>query len=214
MTESELRVALVTAARDLYARGLLGGTSGNLSARVPGTTRLLLTPTGVPWPEVKADELALLSPDGVRVSGLAPSSESPLHLAIYAARPEIGAIVHTHSRFATVFSVLRRPIPAVHYLLAFAGRGVAVADYACYGTDALAASALEALGEHHAVLLANHGLVAVGATLHDACTVAAAVEEVAALAWHAACIGPAVTLSDPEMAEVAARLSTYGRRVE
>jgi L-fuculose-phosphate aldolase len=204
------RAEVAAVARRLAAQGLLGGTSGNVSAR--DGSGVCITGTGIPWPDVDASAVTVLDAAGARVAGPAPSSETPLHRAIYARRPDVGAIVHTHSRFATVFSVLRRPIEAVHYLLAFAGDRVRVAEYACYGTDALADAAVAAMGSDRAVLLANHGLVAVGADPSDAERVAVAVEEVASLHWHALAIGTPTVLSSAEMAEVAGRFSTYGRR--
>jgi len=207
----ELRAEVAAVARRLAAIGLLAGTSGNISARDDAGT-VCITGTGIPWHEVDGGAVSVLHVDGALLSGPVPSSETPLHRAIYARRPDVRAVVHTHSRFATVFSVLRRPIEAVHYLLAFAGERVNVADYACYGTDDLADAAVAAMGTDRAVLLANHGLVAVGATLPDAERVAAAVEEVAALHWHALAIGAPVVLSGGEMAEVARHFAHYGRR--
>lgn len=200
------------AAGRLAALGLLTGTSGNVSARDPDTGAVWITGTGIPWAQVDARAVSVLDRDGGLVAGPDPSSETPLHRAIYARRADVRAIVHTHSRFATVFSVLRRPIEAVHYLLAFAGDRVEVAEYACYGTDALADAAVTAMGAGRAVLLANHGLVAVGATLADAERVAVAVEEVAALQWHALAVGAPTVLSAAEMAEVSVRFATYGNR--
>jgi L-fuculose-phosphate aldolase len=198
--------------RRLYREGLLTGTSGNVSA-LDAKGRIWITPSGRPWKSIRSASIAKIEADGSFPESPEPSSELPLHKAIYAARSDVRGIVHTHSRFATVFSVLRREIDPVHYLLAVAGGRIRVAEYAGFGTDALATAAVAALGTDKAVLLANHGLVAVGPTLRDAERVAVAVEEVAALAWHAAMIGKPVALSAAQMAEAAERFATYGRRM-
>lgn len=209
MSRAPRRPDLAGVGRRLHAEGLLKGTSGNLSVREVDT--MWITPSGVPWPELDATDLARVRlGDGERLEGPAPSSEAPLHRRLYRLRDDIRAIVHTHSHFATVFSVLRRPIEPVHYLIAFGGRRIGVADYACYGTDALADRVAEALGDDRCVLLANHGLVAVGETLARAAAVASAVEEVAALQYHAEALGEPVHLDDAQLRTVEERLGSYG----
>ena len=142
-----------------------------------------------------------------------PSSEWRLHVQLYEARPEVQAIVHTHSRYATTLSCLRRAIPAVHYYIAVAGTStVRCADYATYGTAELGQNALKALQGAKACLLANHGLVALGDSLADAVKVAFEIENVAALYWHALQAGQPVLLDDAEIKRVAEKLKGYGQR--
>ena len=132
-----------------------------------------------------------------------PSSELPIHVALFAARPDIRAIVHTHSPFATAYSAARREIPAVHYVLAplvASGRDrLRVAPYATFGTEELARNAAATLGPDHAVLLANHGSIAVGTTLGSALGRAERVEELATLAWRAEQIGGATLLDADQL---------------
>lgn len=189
------------------------GTSGNVSLRT--NQGFLITPSGVPWHALQSSDLVDLESDGspVRARTAVPSSEWRIHCDVYARRPDVNAIVHTHSRFATVISCLRKAIPAVHYLIAYAGAPVVrCADYATYGTADLSANALAALGGAKACLLANHGLVAVGESLAEAAKVASEIENVAALYWHALQVGPPVLLDDEEIMRVAKKLKTYGQK--
>lgn len=151
--------------------------------------------------------------DGERVVGdVAPSSETPLHAAVYDAT-DAGAVVHVHSPWATTFAVFRRPVPPVHYVLALAGGTIPVTDYATYGTPELAATVVETLTEHgvRACLLANHGLVATGEDLEEAFAVARAVESTAALVGRASAIGDPVASSEGQMDAASDRFADYGQ---
>lgn len=208
----EERTAIVAACRELVAAGQVRGTSGNVSVRDPDSGLIALTPSGVPYHSMTAEEVALTDLDGVVVEGpLRPTTEAALHVAIYQARPDVHAVVHTHSPFATTFAVLGEPVPAVHYLLARAGPEVRVAPYARYGTAELAAACVAALGTAGGVLLAHHGVVAVGADLTAAMAVAEAIETTAELAWRARAIGAPRILPPEEMAGVAEDFTGYGR---
>jgi L-fuculose-phosphate aldolase len=171
-----------------------------------------VTPTGVDYRRLDRGAVPVVDLDGRAVGGgLLPSSELPLHLAVYRARPDVGAVVHTHSVFATTFAVLGEELPAVHYLLAHAGRRVRLAPYATYGTGELADACVAALGGDGAVLLANHGVVAVGPGLDRALLVADTVEQVAELCWRARCLGTPAVLPDEEMDRVARAFERYGQ---
>lgn len=192
--EADLRAEVVRHARLLTERGLAIGTSGNVSVREPdGST--WITPASMDYAAMTPDDIVVLELDGaVRAGHRRPSSETPLHLAVYAARPTVRAIVHAHSPFATTWSTLRRPLPAVHYVLALlvapGGAEVRCAEYATFGTEELARNAVLALGDDQAVLLANHGAIAVGTTsLAEAFTRAERLEEVAMLAWRGQVLG-------------------------
>jgi len=207
---AELRAAVATAALRLLEAGLVRGTAGNVSARAGGL--VAVTPTGLDYRRLDHGSIPVVDLDGRVVEGdLAPSSELPLHLAVYRARNDVGAVVHTHSTFATTFAVLGEELPAVHYLLAHAGRRVRLAPYATYGTGELAGACVAALGADGAVLLANHGVVAVGPGLDRALLVAEAVEQVAELCWRARCLGTPVVLPDKEMDRVARAFEHYGQ---
>jgi L-fuculose-phosphate aldolase len=204
------RAAVATAALRLLEAGLVRGTAGNVSAR--DGDLVAVTPTGLDYRRLDGGSVPVVDLDGRVVDGgLAPSSELPLHLAVYRARSDVGAVVHTHSTFATTFAVLGEELPAVHYLLARAGRRVRVAPYATYGTGELAGACVAALAADRAVLLANHGVVAVGPGLDGALLVAEAVEEVAELCWRARCLGTPVVLPDAEMDRVARAFERYGQ---
>ena len=204
------RAAVVRACQQLLATGLVRGTSGNVSIR--RAEAVAVSPTGVPYPELTPAAVPVLGLDGSPLDGeLAPTSELALHLAVYRARPDVAAIVHTHSMFATVFAVLGEPIPPVHYLLARAGGSVPLAPYARYDTAELAAACVRALADGPAVLLAQHGVVTVGADLATAMAAAEAVEFVAELAWRARLAGRPRILDAEQLAAAAEAFRGYGQ---
>ncbi len=209
--------ALVEAARALDAAGFMPQKSGNLS--LSHGDGFLITPSGLPYAGMAQADLVACGPDGAVRGGGRPSSEWRLHAAIYRARPDAVAVVHTHSPMATALSCARIGIPPLHYIITLAGeggrRGIPCAAHATFGTEALAEAAVAALGDGlRAVLLANHGVVALGATLAGAVALAREVENLAAqyLALRAAGIAP-VLLSGDELAAAAAMLGDYGRPV-
>jgi len=198
-----VRVEVVRVARLMRVRGLVVGTSGNVGARLDDG-RIAITPSSMEYDEMTPDDVVIVETDGSPSEGRRrPSSELPIHVALFAARPDIRAIVHTHSPFATAYSAARREIPAVHYVLAplvASGRDrLGVAPYATFGTEELARNAAATLGPDHAVLLANHGSIAVGTTLGSALGRAERVEELATLAWRAEQIGGATLLDADQL---------------
>jgi L-fuculose-phosphate aldolase len=214
VTDSGVRRAIVETVRWLMARGLYAGTSGNVSARSAGA--MLITPTGVPCDEIDAASMAVVPLAGGAAAArgpLAPSTEWRIHRDIYRSHPDVGAVVHTHSTFATALACLRRPIPAFHYMVAKAGAGdIRCARYATYGTAALSRNALAALrGGRRACLLANHGLLALGADPASARALAEEIEALCAQYIHARAAGSPVILPAGEMRRVQAKFATYGR---
>jgi len=209
VTESAMRDAILRAARGMNATGINRGTSGNVSAR--WGEGLLITPSAIPYDE--------LGPDGIVATDEArPSTEWPLHAAIYAARPDVHAIVHAHPMYATALACLRRGIPAFHYMVAIAGgTEITCSAYAPFGSEALAKAAVQALGPRRACLLANHGLVACAETPGAALELAVEVEALAGQYLHALQVGAPVLLSDAEMEQVLERFRAYrdsaGRRL-
>ncbi|HXJ19059.1 MAG TPA: class II aldolase/adducin family protein [Polyangia bacterium] len=202
---------LLDTIRWLVDRQLYSGTSGNVSCR---TARgFLITPTGVACDELKPADMVEVGLEG-RVKGkLLPSSEWRLHRDIYAGRADVGAIVHTHSPFATALSCLRRPLPAFHYMVAKTGGAeLRCARYATYGTEALSRHAVAALTGRRACLLANHGVVALGAGVRPARQMAEEVELLAMQYFVASTAGRPVILPRREMARVAAKFAGYGQR--
>jgi L-fuculose-phosphate aldolase len=184
-----MRDEVLAAARALLDLGLTAGTAGNVSARLPDGT-VVITAAG------EKDDTVVLDLSGAVVSGVrAPSTEKSLHLAVYRAYPEVGAVVHAHPVHATMFACARRPVPAaVDEFALYVGGDVPCAPYAPSGSEELAAAAAALLADRGAVLLASHGLVAVGRTPADAVHVALVVERGAHAVWGAAALGGAVPL--------------------
>lgn len=204
---------VLAAAREMSRLGLSPGTSGNVSRRAGDG--FFVTPSGLPYDRIEAADIVALDLEGRVIGGRRkPSSEAPFHAAIYRARPEAGAIVHTHSPRATALSCARAGIPAFHYMVAAAGGpDIPCAGYATFGTDELAEAAVRALEGRRATLLANHGVIALGATCAAALALAAEVENLAGqyLDLLASGLTP-VILDGPEMERVLARFAEYGQR--
>lgn len=209
--ERGLRLRLATLARRLSEQGMNPGRSGNLSARVEGG--FVITPSGAAYDTLHPDDLVFLDGEGGRGGGRRePSSEWRLHRDIYARIPEAGAVVHTHSPFATTLACLRRGIPSFHYEVAFAGGAdIRCAPYATFGTQELSDRALEALEGRRACLLANHGALAWGANLEEAAGLGEKVEALARLYWQALQAGEPVLLPADEMELIVDRFKGYGR---
>ena len=212
VSEDSLRFNLVAAYRQMMHTGLGTGSSGNLSLRT--AAGMLITPTGVSPAALEAVHVVDMSLTGqVAREQLLPSSEWHMHAAIYCARPDINAVVHCHSRYATILACAHRPIPAVHYMIATAGVDeILVAPYATFGTEALAQSVACTLGQGYACLLANHGQIAAGADLDQALGVAVEVEELAAIYWGGLAIGGGTVLSQEAMTEVRTAFAGYGQQ--
>jgi L-fuculose-phosphate aldolase len=212
----EARGDVVRAARLLRARGLAVGTSGNVGVRLDDG-RIAITPSSMDYDELTVEDVVIVTADGSPSEGRrSPSSELPLHVAVFAARPDVRAIVHSHSPFATTLSVARREIPAVHYVLAMLvepGRAtLRVAPYATFGTPALAANVAAALGRDNGCLLANHGAIAVGRTVDSAFGRAERIEELAMLAWRAERLGGAVLLTADELDAARDQMARFPRQ--
>lgn len=209
--ERGLRLQVVLAARRLSAMGLNPGRSGNLSARVNGG--FLVTPSGASYDTLHPGDLVFLDPQGEHRGGQrTPSSEWRLHRDIYAHHPEAGAVVHTHSPYATTLACLGRGIPSFHYEVAFAGgNDIRCAPYATFGTQELSDHTRAALEGRRACLLANHGAVAFGASVEEALGLAEKVEALARLYWQVLQVGEPVLLDEVEMARVVEKFKGYGK---
>jgi L-fuculose-phosphate aldolase len=207
-----LRDKLVSTAKKMSALGLTPGMSGNVSVRT--SSGMLVTPSGMPYEDLIPDDAVAVQLDGtIRAGQRTPSSEWQLHRDILASRTDVEAIVHTHSLFSTTLSMLRRSIPAVHYMVVLAGGDdIPCAEYATFGSAQLALNAVTALRGGSACLLANHGMVALGSSLESALRLAAEVETLASQYWHAAQIGMPYVLDDGELGRVRARFAEYGQK--
>ncbi|RII18552.1 L-fuculose phosphate aldolase [Streptomyces sp. YIM 130001] len=203
---------LVATARRTAAEGLVVGTSGNVSVRVGDT--VLVTPSGVPYDRLRREDALGIDLDGRRVLGsLEPTSEVPLHLAIYR-HTDAGAVVHTHAVHATAVSTLVPELPGIHYMAAALGGPVRVAPYALYGSAELADGMLRALHERTGCLLQNHGAVTYGDTLDQAYDRTAQLEWLCRL-WLTATSAPGRTptlLSPSQLHDAGQKLRGYGQR--
>lgn len=205
------REAIISAGRRMNASGLNQGTSGNLSHRVENG--FLVTPTGMEYDVLRPEDLVLMRFDGNYEGERLPSSEWRFHRDILAARPEVNAILHTHSMSSTAVSCLRRSIPSFHYMVAAAGgTDIRCAPYATFGTEELSRNAVAALEGRKACLLANHGLITVGADLPSAFKLAIEVESLAAMYLRALQVGEPVLLDADEMTVVLEKFRTYGQQ--
>jgi L-fuculose-phosphate aldolase len=210
------RDQLVSHAARLLDDGLAIGSAGNLSVRAGDT--MAITPSGVPYADMRADDICLLTLSGDRLRGdvpatEAPSSETPMHLGIYAST-SAAAVVHTHSPEVIALSASRDELPAIHYAITALGGTVRVAPYVRFGSAGLAAAAVEALDGRCAVILRNHGAVTYGRDLAQAYERALLLEWLARTYRLALSYGEPATLSDAQLAEVAAesKRRRYGER--
>lgn len=203
-----LRAELVEFSRRAIRDRLCLGTAGNISARTEDL--ILITPSGVHADEMTMDQVAEADPTGRPLSGDSrPSSELPLHAAIYATSPA-RAVVHTHSVFATAVSVTRDELPAVHYAIADLGGPVRVVPYRTFGTAELAESVSTGLAGRTAVIIQNHGAVAYGRTVAEAYDRVAVLEWLAELYWRASQLGDPRILDEKELAEVEGQMQRLG----
>ncbi|MER8069456.1 class II aldolase/adducin family protein [Streptomyces sp. NPDC094034] len=203
---------LITTARRTADEGLVVGTSGNVSVRIGEL--ILVTPSGVPYDQLTAEDTVGVDLAGRQVLGtFTPTSELPLHLAVYR-NTSATAVVHTHAVHATAVSTLVPELPLIHYMAAALGGAVRVAPYALYGSDDLAAHMLHALRDRNACLLQNHGTVAYGDSLAQAYDRTAQLEWMCRL-WLTASSLPGRTptlLTEAQLDEVGQRLKGYGQR--
>ncbi|PZU00139.1 MAG: class II aldolase [Brevundimonas sp.] len=210
--EDRLRAGVVAVMRAMDARGLNRGTSGNVSARLGEA--MLVSPSGVPPERLTPDAVVRVEADGSTPAGsLKPSSEWRMHWRLLALRPDCNAVVHCHSRHATILACANKPIPPMHYMVAVGGgASVPVAPYATFGSDALADTVIETLGGRYAALMANHGQVVVAPSLELALLIAEEIEEQAAVYWGTIALGGPVLLDNAEMARILDRFRSYGQK--
>jgi L-fuculose-phosphate aldolase len=208
-----LRQEIIDTCLEMNSTGLNQGTAGNASARVEGG--LLITPTGIPYRDLRTDDIVFLRSDGTVESPRAPSSEWRFHLDILNARPEVGAVVHAHPVYSSSLAIMGMEIPALHYMVAAAGGNtIRCAEYATYGTAELSRNALAALEGRKACLLAHHGIIATGPDLTKALWLAVEVETLAREYVYTMQMGGPRILPDDEIARVLELFETYGQPKE
>jgi L-fuculose-phosphate aldolase len=210
--EADLRADIVRVMLAMEARGLNRGASGNVSVRLDDA--MLITPTGVPPADLDPSRIVRIGPAGDwPTDGLRPSSEWRMHEGILRGRPDVNAVVHCHSRHATILACAGRDIPSMHYMVAMAGgAGIPLAPYATFGSTALAEAVVEALAGRNAALMANHGQITAAASLSRALAIAEEVEEQAAVYWGTLAIGGPKLLGADEMTRVLELFKTYGQQ--
>ena len=210
--EYELRQSIIKHCLEMNANGLNQGTSGNISARIGD--RMLITPSATPYEKLQPEmivSMALDDASGAWEGTLRPSSEWRMHRDIMAADGSVSAVVHAHPIHATAVSILRRDIPACHYMIAaFGGSTVRCAQYATFGTEELSRNALAALDGRQGCLLANHGIITIGNSLEKAMWRAVELETLARQYQFASLMGEPVILSDEQIDDAKRRFANYG----
>ncbi len=208
MTELQTRKQIIATALRMNALGINRGKSGNVSAR--WKNGFLVTPSGLPYEETKPADIVFIDAKARPKGRRAPSSEWRFHFDIYDRKNDVGAVVHTHSSFATTLACLGMAVPAFHYMVAVSGgNSIRCAPYATFGTQMLSDHAIAALEGRKACLLANHGMIATGQSLKGALALAVEVEGLCEQYWRALQIGKPALLSDGEMAVVLGKFRTY-----
>ena len=207
----DLRQSLIEASIDAEIQRINIGTTGNMSVR--SDDGMLITPSGIPPRELAPEAIVPMDLDGRWSGNVKPSSEWALHSAIYKARPDVRAVVHAHSDHCVALSCARLDLPAFHYMIAgFGGENVRCSRYATFGSPELAEATVEALENRTGCLLANHGMVTVGATLADAYGRALKLETLARQYMLCRSFAEPVLLNEQELIEVKQRYKTYGRQ--
>ena len=199
--------------KKLIDRRLTTGSGGNISVYNREKNLVAISPSGLDYYETTPEDIVILDMDGNLVEGKhRPSSEAGMHLAFYKNRADVSGIVHTHSKFATAIACMGWELPAVHYLIGMAGHRVKCTGYATYGSDELAKKALETIGDSNAVLLANHGLIALGEDVDRAFSTAEHLEFVSEVYSLTKTLGTPNILSDEDMDEVMKKFGTFKYR--
>lgn len=206
----EAREAIAEYGRAMLEQDLTRGTGGNLSVRVE-TGEIAISPSGVPYDEITPDAVAVVDAGGEQLAGdQPPSSELPMHREIYDERPDVDAIFHTHSPYASTFAILDRPIQASLYLVPRLGDEIPVVGYEDPGSTALGELAAAALTEgQYACLLKHHGAVAIGDSVEDAFDAAVVLEQCAQVTYQAEAIGDPVELPAAEVTALQEMYHSY-----
>jgi L-fuculose-phosphate aldolase len=207
------RELVVEYGKKLLTSGLTKGTGGNISIYNRDLNLVALSPSGIDYFETTPEDVVILNLEGNVIEGKRkPSSELDMHLIFYQNREDINALVHTHSPYCKTIASMRWDLPAVSYLVAYAGPNVRCSPYETFGTKELAVAAYKYMEDRRAVLLANHGLIAGAHNIETAFTIAEEIEFCAQIYYQTKSLGEPVLLSEQEMANLAEKFATYGQR--
>jgi L-fuculose-phosphate aldolase len=222
-----MQTAVQEAYLKLYNKGWIMGCDGNLSARVaPGSPEFLVTPTGIGPNEIKPSQVVVCDKNGKTSGAIKPTSEVDLHTLIYQSRPDVGAIVHSHSIYACALACCRIPLPPSHYAVCELlcnpssspekaskeeAKAVQCGTYHTYGTFELAVATLAALGDNYACFMANHGAVVVGTDLEHAMHLTERLERECEIYWRAKQLARPIPLTPEEVKSLALRDQSYGQ---
>ncbi len=211
-SQDSAREGLVQVMRRMHASGLNRGTSGNASMRVEGG--MMVTPSGVPPDALTPAGMVFVARDGTVPDGqMVPSSEYRMHYHILARRSDAHAVVHCHSRHATILACCNKPIEPIHYMVLVArAPGVPIAPFAVFGTEELAVNVVETMGPGYACLMAHHGQVTIGQSWQQALAIAEEIEEQAAITYGALLLGGAKVLTAEQLAGTVEQFRGYGQR--
>jgi L-fuculose-phosphate aldolase len=214
MERTRLSREIIETCLEMTRLGLNQGTAGNISVRYENG--MLITPSGIPYERLTENMIVFVNQDGTFENGKVPSSEWRFHMAVYQTRPDMNAVVHNHAIHCTAVSILNRPIPAIHYMIAAAGgNSIPCAPYATFGTRELSEHVVVALKDRKATLLQHHGLIACEENLEKALWLAHEVEVLARLYISTLAVtDPVPVLSEEAIAIVLKKFKTYGLRVE
>lgn len=193
LSADEVRAQVLHVAQAIHAAGLVVGTAGNVSGRMPDGETVCMTPSSLPYEGMTLDDLVIVDLDGNKVgdTGGNPTTEKVLHLDCYKKYPEVGGVVHTHAAYASMFAVARQPIPAaIEEVVIYLGGDIPVCEYRTTGTDELGDEVSARLVDRSAVLVANHGVVCIGKHAEDALHAALVTERTAQIVWGARQLGP------------------------
>jgi L-fuculose-phosphate aldolase len=204
----EIKNEVLATAKRVHAAGLVVGTAGNVSGRMPDGT-VCMTPSSTPYETMTMAQLVVVDLDGNKVDGGgSPSTEKALHLSCYRQYPEVGGVIHSHAPHASMFALVHEPIPAViEEVVVYVGGDIPICDYKTTGTDELGDEVAAKLADRSAALMANHGLVCIGKSADDALHASLVVERTAEIVWGARALGRPLPIPEKVNADFA---NVYG----
>lgn len=196
-TADEVKAEVLATAKRVHESGLVVGTAGNISGRMPDGT-VCMTPSSLPYETMKIEDLVVVDLEGDKIDGGgSPSTEKALHLSCYQRYPEVGGVIHSHAPHASMFALVHEPIPAViEEVVVYIGGDIPICEYKTTGTDELGDEVASKLANRSAALMANHGLVCIGKSAEDALHASLVVERTAEIVWGARVLGQPIPIPD------------------